>query len=164
MTRILCLGMSALDAIYRVTAIPTAPVKILASGFSESGGGMAANAVSRWRVWAATPTGAIGCRRARRPDRAALAAEGAVDDVRRIAGCTSPSAAILVAADGERLICAYNDGVRPRRSLVAGGAGGVVRGNPGGCPLLRGGRGARGRARIAGRPAVLDADIGPPTP
>src|SRR5262249_47796720 len=44
MTRILCLGMSALDAIYTVPAIPTAPVKILATGFRESGGGMASNA------------------------------------------------------------------------------------------------------------------------
>jgi sulfofructose kinase len=44
MARILCLGMSAMDAIYRVAAIPTAPTKILATGFSECGGGMAANA------------------------------------------------------------------------------------------------------------------------
>src|SRR5207244_2494175 len=43
-TPILCLGMSALDAIYRVAAIPTQPTKILATGFTESGGGMAANA------------------------------------------------------------------------------------------------------------------------
>src|SRR5258705_69823 len=44
MTRILCLGMSALDAIYRVPAIPATPTKVLASGFIECGGGMAANA------------------------------------------------------------------------------------------------------------------------
>src|SRR5258706_11696860 len=44
MARILCLGMSSLDAIYRVPAIPSTPTKVLASGFSECGGGMAANA------------------------------------------------------------------------------------------------------------------------
>jgi sulfofructose kinase len=36
--------MSALDSIYRVPRIPIAPIKILATEFSESGGGMAANA------------------------------------------------------------------------------------------------------------------------
>ena len=43
MSRILCLGMAALDAIYRVPVIPAKPVKVIASSFSESGGGMAAN-------------------------------------------------------------------------------------------------------------------------
>ena len=36
--------MSAQDAIYRVPSIPVVPTKILATGFTESGGGMAANA------------------------------------------------------------------------------------------------------------------------
>ena len=44
MARILCLGMSALDAIYRVPAIPATPTKVLATGYTECGGGMAANA------------------------------------------------------------------------------------------------------------------------
>jgi hypothetical protein len=112
MARILCLGMSALDAIYRVSALPTAPVKILATGFRESGGGMAANAsvaVARLgsdvEYWGRLGADALG-------DRilAALAAEGVgIEGVRRVAGCTSPSAAVLVAPDGERLVCAYND-------------------------------------------------------
>ena len=41
---------------------------------------------------------------------AELAADGVdVSSVRRIAGCVSPSAAILVDDQGERLVCAYND-------------------------------------------------------
>jgi hypothetical protein len=36
--------MSALDAIYRVDAIPAKPTKVLACGYVECGGGMAANA------------------------------------------------------------------------------------------------------------------------
>mgnify|MGYP003693707585 CR=1 FL=1 len=40
--------------------------------------------------------------------------------VRRIAGCVSPSAAILVDDQGERLVCAYNDpGPRCRRVVAA---------------------------------------------
>ena len=112
MPRILCLGMSALDAIYRVPAIPTTPTKVLATGFTECGGGMAANAsvaVARlggdahyWGRLGADPLG----------DRilAELAQEGVdVGAVRRLAGRVSPSAAILVDDRGERLVCAYND-------------------------------------------------------
>ena len=104
--------MSALDAIYRVPAIPSTPTKVLATGFTECGGGMAANAsvaVARLgglvRYWGRVGDDALG-------DRilAELAHEGVdVDSVRRIEGCVSPSAAILVDDQGERLVCAYND-------------------------------------------------------
>jgi sulfofructose kinase len=50
MTSILCLGMSALDAIYRVPAIPAFPTKVLATGFTECGGGMAAKRASPQRL------------------------------------------------------------------------------------------------------------------
>ena len=110
--RIVCIGMSALDAIYRVPAIPSTPTKVLASGFTECGGGMAANAsVAVARLggdacyWGRVGADALG-------DRilAELAGDGVnVAGVRRIAGCISPSAAILVDDHGERLVCAYND-------------------------------------------------------
>ena len=112
MPRILCLGMSALDAIYRVPAIPSTPTKILATGFTECGGGMAANAsvaVARLggqaRYWGRVGGDDLGTRILDQ-----LTAEGVdVTGVRRIPGCVSPSAAILVDAQGERLVCAYND-------------------------------------------------------
>src|SRR6187401_2406603 len=44
MPRVLCLGMSAHDAIYRVPVIPHIPTKVLATGYTECGGGMAASA------------------------------------------------------------------------------------------------------------------------
>jgi len=165
MNRILCLGMSALDAIYRVSAIPTAPVKILATGFRESGGGMAANAsvaVARLggyvEYWGRLGADALG-------DRilAELTAEGVgVEGVRRIVDCTSPSAAILVAPDGERLICAYNDPALDRDAnwlpigRVASFAAVLadVRWPEGATAILR-------AARAAQRPAVLDGDVGP---
>ncbi len=112
MPRILCLGMSALDAIYRVPAIPSAPTKILATGFAECGGGMAANAsvaVARLggqaRYWGRVGDDDLGTRILDQ-----LTAEGVdVAAVRRIPGCVSPSAAILIDDHGERLVCAYND-------------------------------------------------------
>jgi sulfofructose kinase len=165
MIRILCLGMSALDAIYRVPAIPTVPTKILATAFVESGGGMAANAsvaVARLgglaHYWGRVGDDALGTR-----ILGSLASEGVdVTGARRVSGCVSPSAAILVADDGERLVCAYND---PRfdpdtswlplaqiptfHAVLAD-----VRWPQGAAAVLD-------AARAAGRPAVLDGDIGP---
>ncbi len=112
MASVLCLGMCALDAIYRVESIPAMPTKILASDYTESGGGMAASAsvaVARLggkaAYWGRAGNDALGDRIV-----AELADEGVdVSDVRRIRGAVSPSAAILVADNGERLVCAYND-------------------------------------------------------
>ena len=112
MIRVLCLGMSALDAIYRVPTIPAHPTKVLATGFTECGGGMAANAsvaVARLggaaHYWGRVGNDELGIR-----ILAQLATENVdTTTVRRIANCVSPSAAILVADDGERLVCAYND-------------------------------------------------------
>lgn len=165
MARILCLGMSALDAIYRVPAIPGVPTKVLATGYTECGGGMAANASvavarlgGRAHYWGRVGADDLGARIV-----AQLAAEGVnADTVRRVPGCVSPSAAILVADDGERLVCAYND---PKLDA-----------DPGWLPLDRvaafdavladvrwpAGAGAvLDAARVAGKPAVFDGDVGP---
>jgi sulfofructose kinase len=110
--RMISLGMSALDTIYSVPEIPSSPVKILASGYTECGGGMGANAaVAAARLGAAVEYwGRVGDDSLGRRIVDELAAEG-VDTrhVRRVPGCVSPSAAILVDPRGERLICAYND-------------------------------------------------------
>ena len=165
MTRILCLGMSALDAIYRVPAIPSTPTKVLATSFTECGGGMAANAsvaVARLRgtvaYWGRVGDDQIG-------DRilGELRAEGVdVSGVRRIPGCVSPSAAILVDDRGERLVCAFNDplldadaGWLPADQVPAYSAVlADVRWPAGAAVVLD-------AARAAGRPAVLDGDVGP---
>jgi sulfofructose kinase len=46
MTRIICVGHSALDRVYRVESFPATPTKVRALEHVESGGGMAANAAS----------------------------------------------------------------------------------------------------------------------
>jgi sulfofructose kinase len=166
MTRILCLGMCALDAIYRVPTIPATPTKVLATGFSECGGGMAANAsvaVARLggdaHYWGRVGDDALGER-----ILAELAREKVdVGRVRRIVGCASPSAAILIDDRGERLICAYNDlrlgsdaswlpldEVADFAAVLAD-----VRWPAGSAAVLD-------AARIAGRIAVFDGDVGPP--
>ncbi len=157
--------MSALDAIYRVPDIPAAPTKVLATGFTECGGGMAANAsvaVARLggkaSYWGRVGADALGTRILDQ-----LSAEGVdVAAIRRIAGCASPSAAILVDDRGERLVCAYNDpkldpdpSWLPLDQVAAFDAVlADVRWPAGAAAVLD-------AAAAARKPAVFDGDIGP---
>lgn len=165
MTRILCLGMSALDSIYRVPAIPATATKVLATSYAQSGGGMAANAsVAAARLggkvsyWGRVGDDAIGQR-----ILDDLVAEGIdITDIRLIEGCVSPSAAILVDDDGERLVCAYNDpkldhdaSWLPVHTVWAFDAVlADVRWPEGAAAVLD-------AATAAGIPAVFDGDVGP---
>ena len=148
-------------------AIPATPTKVLATGFTECGGGMAANAsvaVARlggaahyWGRVGADELGAriLGAARGRRGGRRPPCAACPTAFRRR--------RRILVADDGERLVCAYND---PRLDQ-----------DPSWLPLARvrgfaavladvrwpaGAAAVLDAARAAGLPAILDADVGPP--
>jgi sulfofructose kinase len=112
MTRLVCLGHSTIDTIYRVPVIPARPTKILASACAESGGGMAANAsVAAARLGAQVHYwGRVGNDELGERIIAMLRAEGVqTDGVRRIDGARSPCTAVIVDDRGERLICTYND-------------------------------------------------------
>jgi sulfofructose kinase len=163
--RVLCLGHAAHDLIYQVPAIPAEPVKVIATAFSEGGGGMAANAaVAVARLggnavyWGRVADDPMGAR-----ILADLAAEGVdVSGARRVPGCRSPVTSILVTDAGERLICSYTDA--------------TLDPDPGWMPvdtvdsfdaILTDVRWPQGAARLldaartAGRPALLDADVAP---
>jgi sulfofructose kinase len=162
MTRLVCVGHSAIDTIYRVAAIPASPTKILASAYAEAGGGMAANAsVAAARLgaivhyWGRVGDDALGERIV-----SSLQAEGVqTAAIRRIAGARSPCSAVLVDERGERLICTYNDPALdadatwlPIASLVNVDAVlADVRWTAGAARALA-------AARAAGVPAVLDGD------
>ena len=165
MTRILCLGMSALDAIYQVAAIPRTPTKVLATSFTECGGGMAANAsvaVARLggvaSYWGRVGADQVGERIVRE-----LADEGVdVSSVRRVAGAASSSDAILVDPEGERLICTFTDpALDPDPSWLP--LASVARFDavladvrwPAGAAVLF------DAASALGIPAIFDGDVGP---
>lgn len=166
MARVICLGMSALDAIYRVPTIPSTPIKVLATAFSECGGGMAANAsvaVARLgggsAYWGRVGDDEVGSRIV-----AELAAEGVdISAVRRIAGASSSSDAILVDPNGERLICAYTDPALDADPswLPLGSIAGFD-------AVLADVRWPAGAARLFAAasveriPVVFDGDVGPP--
>jgi len=112
MIRLICLGHSSVDTIYRVAAIPVAPTKVLATGYNEAGGGMAANAsVAASRLGAQVEYwGRIGDDASGRQITDWLEAEAVrTRGVRRIANARSPRTAVLIDDQGERLICTYND-------------------------------------------------------
>jgi sulfofructose kinase len=112
MTRLVCLGHSSVDTIYRVAAIPAMPTKVLASGYVEAGGGMASNAsVAAARLGAEVEYwGRVGDDASGAQIIGWLEAEHVqTRRVRRIPGARSPRTAVLVDDHGERLICTYND-------------------------------------------------------
>lgn len=141
-------------------------MKVLATGFIESGGGMAANAsVAARRLGAEVHyCGRLGTDPTGERIIAQLIAEGVgVDMVRRIDNCQSPIAAIIVDREGERLICIYNDPALdpdpawlPLKSVQSFDA--VL-------ADVRWPEGARcilDAARAASVPAVFDGDVGAP--
>ena len=168
MAGVFCLGIATLDYVYSVETMPTRGEKYRSRGLAVVGGGCAGNAsVAIARLggdcWLATRladdfTG----------DRivADLNAEG-VDTrfARRVAGLTSPVSAILVDAQGERMVISHSDPAMPEDvdwlpHELPGKAGAVLadtRWGEGALAALR-------LARAAGVPGVLDGDRKPPHP
>lgn len=164
MKRIICIGHSALDHIFRVESFPRGPSKVRALEHVETGGGMAANAAAtiarlagKAELWSRVGDDDAGAK-----VRAGLRAVGV--DVRSLQsfeeGRTSTSA-IIVDDAGERLIVGARDINMPsgtswlplERIRDAAAVLGDVR-------WLEALRVAFTRARREGVPTVLDGDLG----
>lgn len=166
MKKVICVGHSALDRVFTVDAWPQASAKVRASSYIEVGGGMAANAVvavarlgGEAQFW-----GPVGADSVADIMRAQLQAEGVdVRGLRRFAGLTSSTSAILIDARGERLIASYRgtaleapaewldlDDIGSAAALLAD-----VRWPQGAVVALR-------AARRAGIPTVIDGDTAEP--
>jgi sulfofructose kinase len=168
MTGVFCLGIATLDYVYSVETMPTRGEKYRSRGLTVVGGGCAGNAsvaIARLggRCWLATRladdlTG----------DQivADLAAEGVETRfARRAAGLRSPVSAILVDAEGERMVISYSDPAMPEDTgwlpqALPEGAGAVLADTRWGEGALA----ALALARDAGVPGVLDGDRKPPHP
>jgi sulfofructose kinase len=106
--RVICLGVASLDQIFRVDHIPAAPAKFRATEFVVTGGGMAANAAvavqrlgGEAHYWGRVGDDDVGDQIVRLLERERVN----VDHVHRLLGARSKTAAILVDARGERLVC-----------------------------------------------------------
>lgn len=168
MTGVFCLGISTLDYVYSVETLPTRGEKYRSKALAVVGGGCAGNAsvaIARLggRCWLATR---LADDLAGDEIVADLAREG-VDTsfARRVAGLRSPVSAILVDAQGERMVISYSDPEMPEETdwlppALPDGAQAVLadtRWGEGALATLR-------LARAAGVPGVLDGDRRPPHP
>lgn len=112
MKGIIVIGHAALDRVYRIAAFPAEPTKVRALEMIESGGGSAANAAvaisrlgGRTELWARVGDDEAGAK-----VRDFLEAEG-VDTsfVRAMPGGRTSTSAIIVDAEGERLVVGERD-------------------------------------------------------
>jgi sulfofructose kinase len=108
--RVSCVGVAVLDLIYGVERLPTVDGKIVAHSFTESGGGMAANAaatITRLDGEAAW-FGRVGDDEAGQRTLSGLAKEGVdVSHVRRVTSGRTSHSIVLVDRNGERAIVTY---------------------------------------------------------
>jgi sulfofructose kinase len=165
MANVLCIGISVLDHVFQVDAMPTRAEKFRAHAMATVGGGIAANAavtISRQGGGALliTRLGDDGTGRAVLDD---LAAEGVdVGPSRLFPGIRSQMSCVLVDREGERLVVSYSDPdmpdatdwlpqeLPPHVDAVLGD----TRWEVGSKHIMR-------LARAAGKPAVMDIDRKP---
>jgi sulfofructose kinase len=162
--RIICVGHTAYDRVYQLPKVVAPPAKTPATGYFEIGGGMAGNGAvavahlgAQSVFWGAAGEDSIA------DAMAADFARHGVDAtyMRRSAGHTSSHSAILVQADGERLIVNVRGSALedagdwlPLADLARADALlADVRWVPGCLKALA-------AARAAGVPTVLDGDVG----
>ncbi len=161
--RILCIGHTSLDRVFRVPSWPAGSAKIKAQSYRESGGGMAANAAAAIAQLGGTAEfwGPAGDDRIADVMAAELRQHGVdVGGLQRIAGCESSHSVILVDDRGER--------------LIIGMRGQALQSNSEWLPIERvefasvvladvrwpaGARRAMIAAREWGVPTILDADV-----
>jgi sulfofructose kinase len=162
MTRVLLIGIAVQDYVFAVDKIPTRAEKTRAKGLAVVGGGLAANAavaVARLGGEASLIT-RLGDDGVGRDIREEFAREGVATDGSRVfPGRRSPTSAILVDAEGERLVVSYSDPDLPATTewlpaaLPAG-----TRAVLGDSRWEEGAKHVFELARAAGTPAVLDLD------
>lgn len=162
--RLICVGHSALDHVYRISSFPSEPTKVRALEAIEIGGGMAANAAvaivrlgGKAELWSR-----VGEDNAGAIIRASLKAEKV--DVRYLEGfedARSSTSAVIVDDRGERLIVGMRDTSIPSSTnwlpleRIAGAAAILAD-----LRWLEATRVVFGRARQVGVPTILDADLG----
>jgi sulfofructose kinase len=163
--RVISLGISVLDQVWELPAIPTEPTKVTAVAQRETGGGMAATAAAavaalggRSALW-----GRLGDDWAAGRLAAMLGRLGVdIGHLRRFPGARTPVSAVLVDRAGERLLAVYPGDALPADPawlpLAEVAEAGAVLAD---CRWPEGALALFAAARRAGVPSVLDADVLP---
>ncbi|MHA1570178.1 MAG: PfkB family carbohydrate kinase [Alphaproteobacteria bacterium] len=163
MAKIICVGVAVIDSIFSVPHIPTRPVKVMATGFREVGGGMAATGAVAIRrlggeatMWSRVADDDLG-----RRVIAGLAGEGVgTRTIRQFPGHISTRATVLVDPDGERLLAGFHDHSLPIDPAwlpldEIAGAGAVLADQH----WIEGAAAVLSSARDHNIPGVLDCDL-----
>ncbi|MCZ8150332.1 MAG: PfkB family carbohydrate kinase [Roseomonas sp.] len=163
--KVACAGVAVLDRVYLFDTLPLTPGKHIATGYRENGGGMAANAAVAIAALggAAAWCGRLGDDATGRTLLAMLRRCGVATEGASVTeGGQSPSAAISLDPQGERLLAVHLGAGLPEDALVPpatlDGAGAALA-DPrwvGGAEQLF------ALAAHRGLPRVLDADVAPP--
>ncbi|SEB98980.1 sulfofructose kinase [Rhizobiales bacterium GAS188] len=162
MTKVLCVGIATLDHVYAVDTMPDRPEKFRARDLVIIGGGTAATA-----AFAVARLGGQAMLAARLGDdmtgRVILAEleEAGVDCslARRYPGRRSPSSAVLVDPQGERLVMCYADARLPEdASFLPERLPADIRAVLGDVSWIAGARRLFAAARLAGIPSLIDGD------
>lgn len=162
MASIICLGIAVRDLVFQVPSLPPRPGKLTASSLLREGGGMAASAaVAAARLGGTVAFwGRLGDDVEGHALRAEFQAHGVSVPSPSEPGSTTPTAAVLVADNGERLLAVYrgqlNDSAEWLPLHDLSGAQAVLvdfRWPTGAHRLLA-------AARAQRLPSVLDADVG----
>lgn len=109
MAAIVCLGIAVRDLVFRVPQLPTQAQKLTASSLRREGGGMSASAAAAAARLGGTVAfwGRLGDDLEGRALRAELQALGVAVPAPVTPGTETPTAAVLVADNGERLLAVY---------------------------------------------------------
>lgn len=109
MAAIICLGIAVRDLVFRVDSLPPQPGKLTARSLQRVGGGMSASAsVAAARLGATVAFwGRLGDDVEGHALRAELRSYGISVPAPAEPGTQTPTAAVLVAANGERLLAVY---------------------------------------------------------
>lgn len=109
MAAIVCLGIAVWDQVFRVPQLPPQPQKLTASSLRRGGGGMAASAAAAAARLGGTVAfwGRLGDDLEGQALRAELQSYGVSVPAPLEAGTQTPTAAVLVADNGERLLAVF---------------------------------------------------------
>lgn len=162
--RIIVVGHTALDRVYRIDAFPTKPTKVSARDHREEGGGSAANAAAAIAVlggsvalWSRVGDDEPGAKARRALERSGVDVDGVI----ACEGVKTPTAAVIVDAKGERLVVSEDDRVLPMEAdwlpLATVSSAGAVLSD---LTWLEGTRAAFAAARASDVPTLVDVDLG----
>jgi sulfofructose kinase len=163
--RVVCSGIAVLDRVYELAVLPTAPGKVMARGFRETGGGMAATAAVAITALggAAAWCGRLGADDAGAALRAAFARHD-VDtrDALVAQEGRTPTSGVFVDAEGERILAVFPGAGLPETpqfdATLLHGAGAVLA-DP---RWVAGAERLFALALERGLPRVIDAESGAP--